>query len=1092
MRSEDSKVILVHPIGVKAHTFTTDPLELAQGIESAVKLGFAGTQCPSHIYVGFPRYAVFSFNAPHHCYCCQRLGHVAVNCNSPFCCLVCSGPHTKDECTTKPEQEKCANCHQTHIASFKECLTIRNTAATQKLQCSGVGFEAAKHKVIKTQSEHGTKVPFMKKQNLTVPIVSSNIVASQHSIQGNQQENQNDLTIQEVMVDIHQLGGSYLWSDAEALPSTASSSPLYSSVVQGLDDLPSTSQDFQLSGVQERTPSNDITQPAKKPSPQMTTAAECAEIISKSVASLGKKLKHQLSEMGRERISLAVHPKHQWEGKLTQLSNWRAICNCIRKNNISNHFRRHSPTTATTGSDESIRGNNANYLKTEESREVSSLTMEELNSLSALKNKAPGQDGVYDRCLQKLPLQWKKELLCVLTQAFILGVWRACFLGLRGDDAEAVLRGILAEPEQATFRVDALRTYLESYELVSPRPATQSHSRYWFDSRFMPNFATTAKKLYTETRIKALMDRIYSQYGKDRKLFVNIGKKQPEFPFCPVGDVEKCLCIFADLGFTKEELLKGLPLLVQNPSALLAQKQLTEDLGLLCRPKVGFIRLCDLMEVTEQELVDRGFLPAQPSVMEQLLSKVGEQHVAGREQLLSKALSKSSPLKFTYYEILAGLLAQRFDVSPSDTKQLLQTYQPSYKPLGHYYFICDLITRKFEVDFQHVCKLPEILDIFPVAALSLMSRHPTICSVSTPKILSAYPALTFGSADLLTQWLELLSRYGIDNFRITPLVQWVLRQDLIEMAQLVLMFLPGHPFWSEIKKSTFLFEIFANPTIMDKLMNWNKSKSVQKESKNHSTKFSSAGSTYVSSTTSSLESSSSTTISPSPVNSESSIPSTSIGSTRKSTRFSSTMDNSDSTSACPPSAASACPPGHIDPQYKEDRSAGDPYKLLSLLSVDSYSPVYSPEKQYHAPFYVTKVLKLGRLKWRPPYEVSPYLEQRLGVSNRQVIAIGWCLQHKASLRTVVAIMAMLTEEGFTRQQMKVALPIFSADPERVREQLHWLNEQEESYMRYWKEHPNCLNLLLYRVRSRVLKIVLHDEDLDQTEDVETDDEEDNT
>ncbi|KAF2344311.1 Zinc finger CCHC-type, partial [Trinorchestia longiramus] len=211
MQSEDSKVILVRPIGMEARTFTTGPVALAKGIaverlgkwtgncsqpvsqmqswgvikgihqsvnvedikasadcgssellsvarlprysegikeeSSAVKLGFAGTQCPSHIYVGFTRYAVFPFNAPpRRCYRCQRLGHVAVNCNSPLRCLVCSGPHTKDVCTAEPGQEKCANCHQTHIAGSKECPAIRNAAAIQKLQLSGVDFEAAKHK----------------------------------------------------------------------------------------------------------------------------------------------------------------------------------------------------------------------------------------------------------------------------------------------------------------------------------------------------------------------------------------------------------------------------------------------------------------------------------------------------------------------------------------------------------------------------------------------------------------------------------------------------------------------------------------------------------------------------------------------------------------------------------------------------------------------------------------------------------------------------------------------------------------------------------------------------------------------------------
>ncbi|KAF2358862.1 Zinc finger CCHC-type [Trinorchestia longiramus] len=138
----------------------------------------------THIYVGFTRYAVFPFNAPpRRCSRCQRLGHVAVNCNSPIRCLVCSGPHTKDECTAKPGQEKCSNCHQTHIAISKEYLALRNAAAIEKLQCSGVGFEAAKHKD-------------------------------------------------------HQVDHMYLWSDAEALLSTASSRLLYSSVVQGLDDLP--------------------------------------------------------------------------------------------------------------------------------------------------------------------------------------------------------------------------------------------------------------------------------------------------------------------------------------------------------------------------------------------------------------------------------------------------------------------------------------------------------------------------------------------------------------------------------------------------------------------------------------------------------------------------------------------------------------------------------------------------------------------------------------------------------------------------------------------------------------------------------------
>ncbi|KAF2348452.1 Zinc finger CCHC-type [Trinorchestia longiramus] len=211
MRSEDSKVILVRPIGMEAHTFTSDPVALAQGIgESPFKMiqkshirgnkrGNLVTfeleeatigkltsllavkrlckwtvncsQPVSHmqswgVIKGIhPSVNVEDIKAsadygssellsvtrlpripPRRCYRCQRLGHVAMNCDSPLRCLVCSGPHTKHECTAEPGQEKCANCHQTHIASSKECPAIRNAAAIQKLQRSGVGFEVAKHK----------------------------------------------------------------------------------------------------------------------------------------------------------------------------------------------------------------------------------------------------------------------------------------------------------------------------------------------------------------------------------------------------------------------------------------------------------------------------------------------------------------------------------------------------------------------------------------------------------------------------------------------------------------------------------------------------------------------------------------------------------------------------------------------------------------------------------------------------------------------------------------------------------------------------------------------------------------------------------
>jgi hypothetical protein len=44
----------------------------------------------------------------------------------------------------------------------------------------------------------------------------------------------------------------------------------------------------------------------------------------------------------------------------------------------------------------------------------------------------------------------------------------------------------------------------------------------------------------------------------------------------------------------------------------------------------------------------------------------------------------------------------RFGVSSSDAQKVLSSYQPFYKPLSHYYIICDLLERKLGADFDQV------------------------------------------------------------------------------------------------------------------------------------------------------------------------------------------------------------------------------------------------------------------------------------------------------------------------------------------------------------------------------------------------------
>ena len=56
------------------------------------------------------------------CYRCQEFGHTKTYCNKKFTCVKCSLKHPTSECPkNKDSPAKCANCHESHAASYKGC-----------------------------------------------------------------------------------------------------------------------------------------------------------------------------------------------------------------------------------------------------------------------------------------------------------------------------------------------------------------------------------------------------------------------------------------------------------------------------------------------------------------------------------------------------------------------------------------------------------------------------------------------------------------------------------------------------------------------------------------------------------------------------------------------------------------------------------------------------------------------------------------------------------------------------------------------------------------------------------------------------------
>jgi hypothetical protein len=67
------------------------------------------------------------------CFNCQEIGdHFSASCTGQLKCVLCAGPHRKQNCDKPKEQYKCANCSKNHAAWSPECEARRTESLKSK------------------------------------------------------------------------------------------------------------------------------------------------------------------------------------------------------------------------------------------------------------------------------------------------------------------------------------------------------------------------------------------------------------------------------------------------------------------------------------------------------------------------------------------------------------------------------------------------------------------------------------------------------------------------------------------------------------------------------------------------------------------------------------------------------------------------------------------------------------------------------------------------------------------------------------------------------------------------------------------------
>lgn len=126
----------------------------------AVILSFEKKMLPKQIVLFYQEFKVKEYIPPvPRCFNCQRMGHVASNCNSVQRCVRCGENHAYEQCPRK-DNPFCINCKGNHSAAFKGCIEAKNAKSIQQIKVEQkISYaDALKHfKAKKTEKEESSQ-----------------------------------------------------------------------------------------------------------------------------------------------------------------------------------------------------------------------------------------------------------------------------------------------------------------------------------------------------------------------------------------------------------------------------------------------------------------------------------------------------------------------------------------------------------------------------------------------------------------------------------------------------------------------------------------------------------------------------------------------------------------------------------------------------------------------------------------------------------------------------------------------------------------------------------------------------------------------
>ncbi|KAF2350043.1 hypothetical protein FHG87_019199 [Trinorchestia longiramus] len=125
-------------------------LQLQKIKTSMFKVIFYSNTLPPYVRIGYQQYRVNTYiEKPWQYYKCQRFGHSAAFYRSAPRCVVCSGPHTSNECNKTTRRNYC-NCDGNHTVNYGGCPKMKQAKEVEKTrQIQKLSYRDAVKEVLK-------------------------------------------------------------------------------------------------------------------------------------------------------------------------------------------------------------------------------------------------------------------------------------------------------------------------------------------------------------------------------------------------------------------------------------------------------------------------------------------------------------------------------------------------------------------------------------------------------------------------------------------------------------------------------------------------------------------------------------------------------------------------------------------------------------------------------------------------------------------------------------------------------------------------------------------------------------------------------